>query len=74
METPMSTSLHVYANIHAFFYASRALGFRTALWRAMKSLYYVVRVVGGRRGSCVCHPRYLVCSIRVALWRHPNIM
>ena len=65
-------SLRVSSKIHAFFLASRALGLGMALRRATKSLSSLVRVVGGRRGICVRHPRYLVCSLRGALRRHPR--
>ena len=70
-ETLSSTSLHVSAKIHAFFLASWDLGFGMALRRAVKSPPYLVGVVGGRRGIHMRLTRYSVCSIRVALQRHP---
>ena len=65
MKTLVSESLHVSAKIHAFFRDSRALGFGIARLRDAKSLSSLVRVVGGKIGSHMRRPRYLVCSLRV---------
>ena len=65
-ETLSSTSLHVATKIHAFFQASLALGFATALRRPVKVPYSLVGVVGGRRGSRLLLPRYSDCSLRGA--------
>ena len=50
-ETLLLTSLHVAADIQAFFLASKDLGFVVALRRSTKSPYSLVRVVGVHRGS-----------------------
>ena len=71
-ETLPLTSLHVAANIHAFFLASWSLGFGMALLRAAKSPSYLVGVVRGRRESRLCLLMYLVCSAMEALRRHPR--
>ena len=72
-ETLMLTILHMSTDIHAFFLASRALEFGSALHRAMKSPSYLVGVVGDRRGIRVRRLRYFVCSLRVALQRQTSI-
>ena len=71
-ETLLSTSLHAASKIYAFFRASRALGFGTALCRAVKSPSSLVGVVGGRRGSRLRLPRYSECFLRGALRRQPS--
>ena len=50
METLVSTSLHMSANIHVLFYAYCALVLGIIHWRSMKSATSFVGVVGGRRG------------------------
>ena len=72
VETLLLTSLHMFAEICAFFLVSRAFGLGMDLSKAAKSPSYLVGVVRGRRGICVRHPRYLVCSLRGALQRHPR--
>ena len=74
METLVLTSLHMTAEIQAFFRASHAFGFVIALRRAAKIPSSLVGVFRGRRGSRVHHPRYLVCSLRLALWSQTKIM
>ena len=65
-------SLHVSADIHTFFLASRYLGLGMDLHRDAKIPSFLVRVVGGRRGIRVRFLRYLVCSLRGELPRHPR--
>ena len=73
-ETLLSESLHVYSKIQEFFLDPRDFGLGMALYRAAKSPSYLVGVVRVRRGIRVLRPRYLVCSFRGALRRHPMTM
>ena len=66
-KTIPSTILHVASKINAFFLATRAWGFGTALHRAAKILFSLVGAVGGWRGSCLCPPRCLACPLRGGL-------
>ena len=56
-ETLLLTSLHVASEIHAFFLASCAWGFRTALHRNANIPSSLIGVVSGRRGGCLLPPR-----------------
>ena len=42
-------------------------------WMDAKILNSLIGVVGGRRGVHMIHPSYFVCSIILALPRHPRI-
>ena len=74
MDTLVLMILHVSAKIFEFFHASCAFGFFITLWRVAKSPSYLVGVVGDGRGGCVRRLKYLVCSLRASLWRHPKIV
>ena len=58
-ETLLLKSLHVASEIHAFFLASRAGGFGTALRRSAKIPFSLVGAVGGQRGGRLGPPKYL---------------
>ena len=73
-EILVSASLHVDYDIQEFFLASLALGFRTALSKAAKSLSSLIGVVGGQRGIHTSRPKYLAFFLRVTLQRHPRTM
>ena len=73
-ETLLSMSLHMSANIHKFFLASRAFGLGMALRRAAKNISSLFEVVGERMGIFVHRPRYLVCSLRRSMWRYTRNM
>ena len=66
--------IHVSYKIHTFFLDSCDFGLEIALHRYLKSPSSLIEVVGGRRGSRVIRPRYLVCYFRGALRRHPRTM
>ena len=70
----MSTSLHVSAKIHAFFGASRDLGFGISCQRAAKIPSSLAGVVRDRRGIHMRHLSYLVYYLTVFLWSHNKIM
>ena len=73
-ETLLSTRLDVDADIHAFFLASLASRFGTAICRAAKILSFLAGAVSGRRGRRLRPPRYLACSLREALCSQPRTM
>ena len=66
VETLLSTSLHVAAEIHAFFRAYLDLYFGRYLHNSVKSLSSLTVVVGVRRGGRLRLPRYSMCSLRGA--------
>ena len=74
MDTPVKTILHMSAEIHVFFRASHALGFGITLQRDAKSPSSLVGVFRGWIGSRVLQLRYVMCSLRVELRRHPKII
>ena len=63
------TILHMASKIHAFFLASCASGFGTALRRAAKILSTLVGAVGGRREIPLSPLRYLAYSLSGDVWR-----
>ena len=66
-ETLSLMSLHMYANIQAFFLASHEFGLGMDLRRSAKITSSLVGVVGGQRGIHMRRLRYSVCSIRGVL-------
>ena len=72
-ETLFLMSLHLSSKIQSFFLASCVFGFGVALWRAAKSLSFLVGEVGGQRWRRVLFLRYLLCFLRGVLRRHPRI-
>ena len=72
METLFLTILHVSSEIHTFFLAYWAFGLGMALRKAAKSTSSLVGVARGWRGSLMLRQRYLVCSLKGELQRHPR--